>query len=232
VFSKILLLPCLLAEVYLIYNAFHNSKQVPCTIKTHNFNATNNDAFVCCSNKFCYSESKLSSYTWHIKTSDFSQKECKFYSNIREVFIFTLSPSPKVHKNKKQKLHYNTSLNVNTAPYLVRAIWAPNSVYTVRVSVIPMTSFHMFVVVGPICKFSTTLGTAIRTFTSVLPAVNLIQKVITKHSVVVHYYVQILFISDRQYVQLFFLFCTSTLDVYTHCISTYFELIDSTSGTA
>jgi hypothetical protein len=38
---------------------------------------------------------------------------------------------------------------------------------------------------------------------------------ITKRFFVVHYYVQILFISDRQFAQLLFLFYTSTLDVYT-----------------
>jgi len=66
--------------------------------------------------------------------------------------------------------------NDNEAPYLVCAVWVSYSVYTIRVTVIPMTSFHMLVVVGPICEFSTTFSTAVRTFTSVLPAVNLMRK--------------------------------------------------------
>jgi hypothetical protein len=45
-------------------------------------------------------------------------------------------------------------------------------------------------------------------------------------------YVQILFISDSQYAQLFFLVCTSTLDVYTCHVSTCFVSIESSSGTA
>jgi hypothetical protein len=55
---------------------------------------------------------------------------------------------------------------------------------------------------------------------------------IPKFSVVVHYYVLILFISDRQYAQLFFLFFTNTLDVYSRRISTCFESINSSRGTA
>jgi hypothetical protein len=65
--------------------------------------------------------------------------------------------------------------NNNKAPYLVRAVRASYSVYTIRITVIPMTSFHMLVVVGPICEFSTAFSTAVRTLTGVLPAVNLMQ---------------------------------------------------------
>jgi hypothetical protein len=91
--------------------------------------------------------------------------------------VFTPCPSTKVcKKNRKQRFHCNISPNANIAPYLVRAIRAPNSVYTIRVTVIPMTPFHMLVIVGPICKFSTTFSTAIGTLTSVLSTVNLIKK--------------------------------------------------------
>lgn len=64
--------------------------------------------------------------------------------------------------------------NTNIALYLICAVWVSYSVYTIRVTVIPMASFHMFVVVGPVCKFSTTFSTAIGPLTSVLPAMNLV----------------------------------------------------------
>jgi hypothetical protein len=66
--------------------------------------------------------------------------------------------------------------NNNKAPYLVCAVRISYSVYTIRITVIPMTSFHMLVVVGPVCELSTTFSTAVRTLTSMLPSVNLMQK--------------------------------------------------------